>query len=314
MTPSCRQDKLFNVCRTFASVCADGTGTRVYTVKQVAALTGVSEATLRAWERRYGIVAPTRSPGGYRLYDDEHVGRLRRMAALVDAGVPASHAARATLAEEPAAPGASENPEPDGDLIDAAASLDPARLHATVAAAFAAAPFEQVADHWLRSQLDRLGRAWASGRLSVAEEHFASAGLLRAMAATFDAAPDDGSGPNVVVGLPPGARHELALFAFATCLRRRGTSVVYLGADVPVDAWERAVADRRARAAVLGVTARREVPKAQAVVDALRAVTPPVSVWVGGSHRHGVRGAHLLTDEASDAAATLHATLSAGGA
>ena len=62
----------------------------MYTVKQVAALTGVAEATLRVWERRYAVVSPSRTPGGYRLYDDSQVEALREMASLVDGGVPAS--------------------------------------------------------------------------------------------------------------------------------------------------------------------------------------------------------------------------------
>jgi len=56
----------------------------VYSVKQVSALTGATEATLRVWERRYGVVEPARSAAGYRLYDDEQVAVLRAMVALVN--------------------------------------------------------------------------------------------------------------------------------------------------------------------------------------------------------------------------------------
>ncbi len=65
----------------------------MYAVKQVAALTGASEATLRVWERRYKVVVPTRSASGYRMYDDDQVAILRAMVALVQSGVPASLAA-----------------------------------------------------------------------------------------------------------------------------------------------------------------------------------------------------------------------------
>ena len=46
----------------------------MYTIKQAAARTGVSVPTIRAWERRYGVVGPARTTAGYRLYDDD--GRL----------------------------------------------------------------------------------------------------------------------------------------------------------------------------------------------------------------------------------------------
>ncbi|MFD0865425.1 MerR family transcriptional regulator, partial [Tessaracoccus lubricantis] len=75
----------------------------MYTIKQVAGLTGVSEAVLRAWETRYKVVAPSRSQGRYRLYSDAQVEVLREMAALVGSGVPASRAAATLLAAaEPA--------------------------------------------------------------------------------------------------------------------------------------------------------------------------------------------------------------------
>ena len=108
----------------------------MYTVKQVATLTGVAEATLRVWERRYAVVSPSRTPGGYRLYDDNQVEALREMASLVEAGVPASRAADTvrglpgsgvlgapTTAGDADAPSA-ERPGAD-ELVSAAASLEP---------------------------------------------------------------------------------------------------------------------------------------------------------------------------------------------
>jgi DNA-binding transcriptional MerR regulator len=57
-----------------------------YRIKSVAAQTGVSTATLRAWERRYGLVQPTRSEGGYRLYSDDDVRTITRVRELIDQG------------------------------------------------------------------------------------------------------------------------------------------------------------------------------------------------------------------------------------
>ena len=44
-----------------------------YRIRAVAELTGVSTATLRAWERRYGVPTPSRTASAYRLYGDEDV-------------------------------------------------------------------------------------------------------------------------------------------------------------------------------------------------------------------------------------------------
>src|SRR4029077_17330070 len=56
----------------------------MYTIKQAAARTGVAVPTIRAWERRYGVVSPARTTAGYRLYDDDAVERLAAMRFLVE--------------------------------------------------------------------------------------------------------------------------------------------------------------------------------------------------------------------------------------
>lgn len=283
-----------------------------YTVKQAAALTGVLETTLRVWERRYGVVSPTRSPGGYRLYDDADVARLRTMAALVADGVPASVAAR-SITEQP-------DPNPPGttgladlDLVEAAASLDPATLDAVLASALAQAPVEHVSDAWLLPELARLGRAWEERDLTVAHEHFASAGVTRSWGRVFAEAPAGELGP-VLVGLPEKAHHDLGLLAFATCLRRLSVNVVYLGADVPVADWEAAADRHHPRAAVVGVPLSTRVERAQDVVDRLNGLAPPVAVWVGGGLAGRIRRAEHLPDAVAEAATVVATALRAGRA
>ena len=283
----------------------------MYAVKQVSALTGVSEATLRVWERRYRVVEPARSAAGYRLYDDDQVAVLRAMAALVNSGVPASLAARTVRgtavrhADITLVPGASL------DLVSAAAELDPELLHTVLIDAFGATDFDDVVDCWLPNELERLGEAWQSGRLSVAQEHFASAAVARHLSAHFEDARPRGGVP-VLVGLPQGGRHELMLLAFAACLRRAGVNAIYLGADVPLDDWKTVANEVGARAAVLGVHLEEDVEAAQSVVDQLSALRPAVAVRVGGGRRHRISGARLLEDRVSQAAAAMARDLRAG--
>ncbi|MGC1802162.1 MAG: MerR family transcriptional regulator, partial [Solirubrobacterales bacterium] len=59
--------------------------------------TGVRTDTLRAWERRYGLLRPERSDGGFRLYGPEDEQRVIRMKTLIDSGVSAAEAARLAL-------------------------------------------------------------------------------------------------------------------------------------------------------------------------------------------------------------------------
>jgi methylmalonyl-CoA mutase cobalamin-binding subunit len=105
----------------------------------------------------------------------------------------------------------------------------------------------------------------------VAAEHAASAAVARRLSSVFQAAGAPHS-PVVVVGLPPGSRHELGAFAFAATLRRRGLGVLYVGADVTVDGWVDAATRTRARGAVIGVVTQADRPAAAEVVVALHAV------------------------------------------
>ena len=85
--------------------------------------------------------------------------------------------------------------------------------------------------------LAAVGQSWVAGHLDVAQEHFISSGVMRRLAAAFDAAGHARGGRHVVTGLAPGATHEIATLAFATMLRRAGLRVTYLGPDLPVPSW-----------------------------------------------------------------------------
>ena len=239
----------------------------MYTIRQAAARTGLGAPLIRAWERRYGVVAPTRTTGGYRLYDDDAIRTLLAMRGLVDAGWTASEAARAIKAgeiavddvadEQPAGParrllGGTNRARIIERFVAAAESNSPAETEAAIDEILASGSFEAVVDDVLLPAAAAIGESWATGRMSVAAEHAASAAIARRLAAAYQAAGVPGR-TTVLVGLPPGSRHELGALAFAVALRRRGVGVMYLGPDVPVDAWVDVARRTKARAAVIGV-------------------------------------------------------------
>lgn len=290
----------------------------VYTVKRAAELTGIPRDTLRVWERRYGVVTPTRSQGGYRLYDDLALRRLSAMQALVDSGWAPRQAAARVLADEargidqpfaaPSAPVGAEGPLGDvAALARAGVDLDGAALQAALDAGFALGSFEVVVDRWLMPALLEVGAWWRAGRLNVAGEHFVSASVQRRLAAALDAAgrPD---GPRLVVGLARDSRHELGVLAFATALRRAGANVVYVGPDLPAQSWPEAVRAHEAVAVVIGVPTVEDVPAVREVVVALEAEQPHARVYLGGGHQTAVEGGEPLGHRIGDAARDLVAT------
>jgi methanogenic corrinoid protein MtbC1 len=166
-------------------------------------------------------------------------------------------------------------------FLAAAQSASPAETEAALDAIFAAGSFEAVVDDLLLPAMAALGDAWAAGTLGVAAEHAASAAVGRRLAAVYQAAGVPAR-PSVLVGLPPGGRHELGTLAFAAALRRRGVGVLYLGPDVTVEGWIDVNARTRARAAVVGVVVPSDREGAAAVVAALQAQGVPI-VAVGGA-------------------------------
>lgn len=266
----------------------------MYTIKQAARLTGVPEASLRAWERRYGVVVPHRNDAGYRVYDEAALAAVSTMRRLVADGWSPAEAAVAvrtgTAPPVPEEPAARDVAVADGSgadvstrlFLSSAARLDTAGLEESLDGGFALGSFEHVVDTWLFPALEALGEGWARGEVDVAGEHAASHAVHRRLATAFDAAGSRSRGPSVVVGLPPGSLHDLGSLAFATALRRRGLDVLYLGADVPVTSWETAVRSRQARAAVLSVATLDDRPAAIAVAKRLLGLTPAPLVCAGG--------------------------------
>ena len=282
-------------CQDFATCYPAQT---VYTISQASQRTGIAIATIRMWERRYGVVSPMRTAAGYRLYDDDAVDRLTAMQYLVErqgwrpsqAGERVRSAtpdeldelSRAGRSRDIASP-ARGRPLVDAvdAIVDAARRLDMRSLDQTLDEAFAAQRFESAMDDVVFPALRGIGDAWSSSELDVAREHAASETIRRRIAHYFDAAAQNGVGATVVIGLPPGSRHELGAFAFAVAARRAGLDVVYLGADVPLDAWRQTIRDTDPRAAVVAVVRADDAGPATDVIRGLREDGPRL-VAVGG--------------------------------
>jgi DNA-binding transcriptional MerR regulator/methanogenic corrinoid protein MtbC1 len=288
----------------------------MYTIKQASRLTGVPVPSLRAWERRYGVVVPRRTDSGYRIYDEEAlraVSDMRRLVAEGWAPAEAADAVRsgtapaATVREEPAA----TPPEAPAlaymeRFLASAMRMDTAGIEHSLDGGFALGSFEHVVETWLFPTLEALGEGWARGEIDVSAEHAASHAVHRRLCAAFDAAASSSRGPAVVVGLPPGSEHSLGALAFATAIRRKGLDVLYLGSNVPVSSWDAAVRSRAAQVAVLAVVMQDDRPAAVAVAERLLTLDPAPIVCTGGAAGHQISaGLHWLAPGIGEAAEQL---------
>jgi MerR family transcriptional regulator, light-induced transcriptional regulator len=209
-------------------------------IGQLAKRTGVSPELLRAWEQRYGLLQPTRTTGGFRLYSAADEARVQRMQSLVSGGLAAAQAARLVLSGgEPAppttSPAATTLEGAAGNLTASLDQLDEQGANAALDRLLAAYTVETVLQEVILPYLHRLGDRWAAGEVSVAQEHFAS-NLLRGRLLGLAQGWGQGRGPAAVLACVPGEHHELGLLAFGVALRRRGWRITYLGTDSPIGA------------------------------------------------------------------------------
>src|SRR5437588_10217842 len=119
---------------------------------------GVSAALLRAWEQRYGLMRPVRSPGGFRLYTAEDAERVARMRSGLDRGLSAAEAARAALAD--ARPSERLLEDAGARLLTAIHDYDEAAVQAVLDESFAAFGLESVLRELILPALAQVGREW----------------------------------------------------------------------------------------------------------------------------------------------------------
>jgi len=194
--------------------------------------TGVPADTLRKWEQRYGVLRPERTGGGQRRYSELDVARVEwlreRLAEGFRIGEAAGLLGGASLeaARTPA--------DVRRALYDAASRADVDGLRVLLDQTFTVFPLEQALARIVEPVLQRVGEGWASGELSVAQEHLVSAAIRARLERLLADARGDVRGV-AVLACVPGELHELGLLMLGALLRADGWQVAYLGADAPLD-------------------------------------------------------------------------------
>jgi DNA-binding transcriptional MerR regulator len=196
----------------------------MYRIGELARRTGTRADLLRAWERRYGLLRPERTEGGFRLYGDEDAARVERMRIGLSQGLAAAEAARAALAPI----------ERSEELLPALLAFDGERANDLLDNLFSRLSIEGVLRESIQPALREIGDRWARGEVSVAQEHFASH-LLRARLLSLASRWGQGVGPRALLACAPGDLHDLPLVLFGLALRERGWRILFLGADTPLD-------------------------------------------------------------------------------
>ena len=272
---------------------------RYYSIGTVVRRTGLSEHTLRVWERRYQVVAPERSRGRHRRYSEHDVRRLQLLRAAQRGGSSIAELAPLTdsqivgLLQEAGNGSAPANLETQAGACEQAVErLDPWLLTDILTRTAASFGHVAVAESLIAPVMQRIGRRWADGDLEPHHEHLASAAFRTFLGAALAQQRPARGAPAAVAGTLSGEPHELGILAAAVVAAAEGWRVIYLGTDTPARCMVATLAAHRAGAVLIGFT-RTPVPRTR--LQALQAVVGSVPadaiVLCGGAGAHAARRA-----------------------
>lgn len=222
--------------------------TPLLSIGDVSTITGISEATLRVWQRRYSFPEALRSAGGHRLYREQDVLRLLWVKLQMDSGMRARRAifAQQTLTQEAAILAALQEPLPhlppddpgvvalQPTLLQSLLDFESARATSILADAAAQSSVSSVVANLVGPTLAAIGEAWSQGAAEVATEHFATNLLRQQMILWMRASPLPFSVRPVALACAPAELHEGGLLMLAVLLRQRRWPITYLGQLFPL--------------------------------------------------------------------------------
>ena len=257
-------------------------------IRTVSSLTGVNSVTLRAWERRYDLIKPVRTPKGHRLYTMADVALIHQAVALLNNGMSIGQVRRVLEADTTSQELAHEGdhgqapdlwPHYQRQLLQAIAAFDDGVLSGLYTEILSLYPVDIVTSRLIVPLLRELGERWIEGTGSIAEEHFFSVFLRNKLGARFHHLSRAPQGPKLLAACLPGEQHEVGLLLFALAALDRDYSIVLLGANTPL-AELPAVVDRAAIQAIVLAGSADIVTMTEELQPLCQAVAIPV--FIGG--------------------------------
>ncbi|HET9066594.1 MAG TPA: MerR family transcriptional regulator [Gemmatimonadales bacterium] len=264
----------------------------------VAERTGLSRDVLRAWERRYGAVDPSRTAGGQRLYSDSDIERFKLLAAATSRGRSISRVAGYStaklvqvIAEDDAASpapaaveGSSRVQEAVEGALQAIRILDGERLEGVLRRALAGLGVATVLEEVIPQLMHEVGQRWSAGTMTIAQEHLASAISISTVLDAIRTLRPESTAPRLLAATPAGEAHSVGAALAAGIAALDGWSVTYLGPNLPAKEWADAARSIGAQVVAVSVVAPQEPARVVEELQLLRAALPPsVTVAVGGS-------------------------------
>ncbi len=238
----------------------DHAGSALYPIREVSRLTGVNSVTLRAWERRYGLIRPQRTPKGHRLYAREDIQRVEHILHWLDRGVPVSQ-----IRELLDRPGKAETTAIDeGDWVSQrrqwvalVEALDVQGLEALFNQSLALYPVEVCLAHIWQPMIDELEQRWHDQLGAVAQRQLLESFLRTRIGTRLYHANQYVHGPLLLLSRLSDDADRLGTLLLALAASDAGYRVQLFDAPLPLGEWALAM-ERLGGAALLLASDRTE--------------------------------------------------------
>lgn len=260
-----------------------------FPIRVLSERTGIGPSTLRAWERRYGLLQPERTPKGHRLYREDDVKRIERIVALLDENHTLPGIAGLLNDEQEEKTTESPDAQPANDTwstqveetLIAVREFSTGRIEAIFNETASLYPFDLVIERLIEPVLKALGEQWDKRPAGIAEEHFYSGWLNHRLGARFHHASSQATGTRIACACLPGTHHDIGLQLFSISALMRGYRILYFGANLPLEQIPYILQRSAARGVVLAANRHTD----SAVFDSLARLmhTWQVPVFLGGT-------------------------------
>jgi len=260
-----------------------------YSIKDLEKITGIKAHTIRIWEKRYGIVEPSRTQTNIRYYSDEHLRHLMNVAILNKFGYKISNIQEMTPDEiTETVLGLSkqyiDNEHQIDNLVMAMIEIDEARFNKIISSAISNQGFEYTFENLLLKFLERIGILWQIGAINPAQEHFISQLIRTKLLMAIDSQPEPhGDFKTFLLFLPENEYHELALLYIHFLIRKQRHKVIYLGQNVPLVNLQNVMDIHNVDYVVTSITSNLPVEMKTETIHELEQLYGDKKVLIGGN-------------------------------
>ncbi len=284
---------------------SDHTNSQTYfPIRLLSEQTHVGASTLRAWERRYGLLTPERTPKGHRLYTQSDVKRVLKIVALLKDGHSLPQISDLLSVENLTNTQFTSFKQTDKNSIknsvkepllntiwdsflkktlDAVNDFSNERIDAIYNEASSLYPIDMIIEQLVEPTLKLLGNEWKTHPESgIAKEHFYSSWLKNKLGARFHHAYSQAKGTRIICACAPGTFHEIGLMLFSLSALARGYRVLYFGSNLPLNQLKYIASRSAAKAIILSIQSSTETHLNDELSNLVKELNIPV--FVGGHY------------------------------